>query len=395
MKTLILTNEYPPNVYGGAGIHVEHLCEALSKLMEVDVRCFGDQSLSRKSLRVHGFPAEKIPGSYPEHLKNIYQTVYRNTSMAIKKTDADIVHCHTWYTHQAGISLKLLNHLPLVITVHSLEPLRPWKEEQLKSGYRYSCWVEKTALEMADAVIAVSTSTKEDILKHFCVSEKKIHVIPNGIDTNVYQKVLKRDALDKNNIPSPLDYVLFVGRITRQKGINHFLDAAKDLPDKLGVVLLATSPDTPQIKNEFESKYHELKKAKSHVYWIDKMVSREDLVQFYSHASIFCCPSMYEPFGIINLEAMACVTPVVASAVGGIPEVVSDGQTGHLVPVDTNHPQNFAKDLARTITHLYQNKDIRLKMAAAARQHVSDHFSWEQIANTTRALYKRILKQKE
>ena len=248
---------------------------------------------------------------------------------------------------------------------------------------------------MADAVIAVSTSTKEDILKHFCVSEKKIHVIPNGIDTNVYQKVLKRDALDKHNIPSSLDYVLFVGRITRQKGISHFLDAAKDLPDKLGVVLLATSPDTPQIKNEFESKVHELKKAKSHVYWIDKMVSREDLIQFYSHASIFCCPSMYEPFGIINLEAMACVTPVVASAVGGIPEIVSDGQTGHLVPVDTNHPQNFAKDLARTITHLYQNKDIRLKMAASARQHVSDHFSWVHIANTTRALYKRILKQKQ
>ncbi|MGC6424681.1 MAG: glycogen synthase [Lentimonas sp.] len=395
MNSLIYTNEYPPYNYGGAGVHVEYLTRQLAKLIDVDVRCFGDQESPGSSLSVKGYPVNAECFGAPKHLHSIMASSQRAISFNADGNKADVVHCHTWYTHLAGIMTKLNYGIPLVITGHSLEPLRPWKREQLAGGYDFSCWVEKTALEMADAVIAVSEGTKTDILKHFNVSPDRVHVIYNGIDTEEYKPVVSTPALTKFKVPNDKPFVLFVGRITRQKGIVHLVDAIKHMHQGYNVVLCAGAPDTVEIAAEMKDAVTAAQKAREGVYWIDEMVSKEDIIQLYSGAAVFCCPSIYEPFGIINLEAMACETPVVGSMVGGIPEVVVHEETGFLVPVAQQdespftplHPEDYAKDLAHNINRLMDDPEKRERFAKAGRKRAVDLFSWTSIAEQTRDLY--------
>ena len=353
MKALFLTNEYPPNVYGGAGVHVDYLTRELAKSMPIEVRCFGDQKWEKDNLSVLGFELDADAFTCPKPLRSVFGAVRRCTDFNTTNIDADLVHCHTWYSHFGGILAKMNYGLPLVITVHSLEPLRPWKREQLGGGYDFSVWIEKTALEMADAVIAVSAQTKADIERLFNVKPDRLHVIYNGIDLEEYRKTDSTAALTKYGIEKP--FVLFVGRITRQKGIVHLVRAIEEMDPGFQVVLCAGAPDTPEIGREMKEAVEKVKAKRDGVIWIDEMVDKPTVRELYSHASVFCCPSIYEPFGIINLEAMACETAVVATAVGGIKEVVVDGETGFLVPLDQmeespfepRDPEKFARDLAR------------------------------------------------
>ena len=399
MKALFFTREFPPYVYGGAGVHVEYLAAELEKLMKVDVRCFGDQNSSDGKLTVKGFPYENpIFDSADNKLNAVFKTLSTGLHMNADVIDADIIHCHTWYAHFAGIMAKLCYGIPLVITTHSLEPLRPWKREQLGRGYDASSWVEKTAIEMADALIAVSEETKEDVLKHFNVDENKVKVIYNGINLQQYVTTSESSTLDEYNIDKTKPYVLFVGRITRQKGIIHLVNAIKYIDTDTQIVLCAGAPDTKEIGKEMEDAVNEVKKNRKNVIWIDKMVTKEEIIQLYSHADVFCCPSIYEPFGIINIEAMACDTAVVASAVGGIKEVVVHGETGILVPVEQQKeapfeavdPDKFAKDLADGVNKVINNPELRKSMAQKGRKRVEDYFDWISIAKQTEELYKSI-----
>ena len=401
MKALFYTREFPPYVYGGAGVHVEYLASELEKLMQVDVRCFGDQDKKNGNLSVKGYPFENPNFANSNNkLKAVLQTLSTCIEMNAKEIDADIVHCHTWYAQFAGIIAKLCYGIPLVITTHSLEPLRPWKREQLGRGYDASSWVEKTAIEMADAVIAVSKETKEDVLKHFNVDEEKIKVIYNGINLQEYVVTNETSTLDEFGIDKNKPYVLFVGRITRQKGIIHLVNAIKYIDANTQIVLCAGAPDTPEIAKEMEDSVAEVKKTRNNVIWIDKMLDKKEVIQLYSHADVFCCPSIYEPFGIINIEAMACETAVVASAVGGIKEVVVHGETGLLVPVSQQNeapfepidPEQFSKDLASGINELVDNKELRNKMAKNGRKRVESTFDWTAIAKQVEELYKSLIK---
>ena len=400
MKALFYTREYPPYVYGGAGVHVEYLAEELSKFMDVEVRCFGDQNESYDQLDVEGFPYDNpIFDGADDKLKSVFKTLSTCTQMNVPYVDADVVHCHTWYSHFAGILSKLCYGTPLVITTHSLEPLRPWKKEQLGRGYDASSWVEKTAIEMADALIAVSNETKEDILAHFNVNPDKIKVIYNGINLEQYQSTTDTDTLDDYGIDKNKPYVLFVGRITRQKGIIHLVNAIKYINADTQVVLCAGAPDTKEIGTEMRDAVNEVKKTRKNVIWIDRMVTKEEVIQLYSHAEVFCCPSIYEPFGIINIEAMACKTAVVASAVGGIKEVVVHGETGLLIPLEQQteapfepvNPDKFSRDLAQGINSLIDDDSLRQSMAIKGRKRVEDYFDWEAIAKQTKDLYKSLL----
>lgn len=399
MKVLLYTNEYPPHTYGGAGVHVEYLSRELSRLCSVDVRCFGDQRVDNETLSVRGYSAPTTPLAAPKHLHSIFSSMQRGLDFNTSGTDADLVHCHTWYTHLAGIFTKLNYGIPLVVTVHSLEPLRPWKREQLGGGYDFSCWVEKTALEMADAVIAVSDGTRNDVLKHFNVDPKKIHIIYNGIDPTEYQKVDHMPAMERFGLPTDKPYILFVGRITRQKGIIHLVEAVRHMNPDYNVVLCAGAPDTPEIAAEMKQAVSAVQAERSGIFWIAEMVDKPALIQLYSGAKVFCCPSIYEPFGIINLEAMACETPIVASMVGGIPEVVVHDETGFLVPVaqqnsspfEPLHPDSFAQDLAYNINRLMENPEKRRAYALAGRRRAVEHFSWTSIAEKTRQLYQSLL----
>jgi len=400
MKVLFYTREFPPYVYGGAGVHVEYLAEELAKLMKVDVRCFGDQNLASENLSVKGFPYDN-PNFKDSNskLKAVFQTLSTGIHMNAAESDADVVHCHTWYAQFAGIIAKLCYGIPLVITTHSLEPLRPWKREQLGRGYDASSWVEKTAIEMADAIIAVSKETKVDVLKHFNVDEKKVKVIYNGINLQQYIVTSETSTLDEYGIDKAKPYVLFVGRITRQKGIIHLVNAIKYIDPDTQIILCAGAPDTDDIAKEMEDSVAEVKKTRENVIWIDKMLEKKEIIQLYSHADVFCCPSIYEPFGIINIEAMACGTAVVASAVGGIKEVVIDGETGILVPVEQQtqapfeplDPDRFAKDLADGVNKLIQNKELRETMAIKGRKRVEDYFDWTAIAKQVEDLYKSLV----
>ncbi|KGL61329.1 MULTISPECIES: glycogen synthase [unclassified Polaribacter] len=401
MKTLFYTREFPPYVYGGAGVHVEYLATELSKLMNVDVRCFGDQNSKKGSLTVKGFPFDNpIFDNSNDQLKAVFKTLSTGLHMNADAIDADIVHCHTWYAHFAGIIAKLCYGIPLVITTHSLEPLRPWKREQLGRGYDASSWIEKTAIEMADALIAVSEETKEDVLKHFNVDESKVKVIYNGINLQEYVTTSETSTLDEYGIDKDTPYVLFVGRITRQKGIIHLVNAIKYINPDTQIVLCAGAPDTPEIGKEMEDAVNEVKKSRKNVIWIDKMLSKKEIIQLYSHADVFCCPSIYEPFGIINIEAMACKTAVVASAVGGIKEVVVHGETGFLIPVEQQksapfepiNPDKFAKDLANGVNSVISNPALRNSMAKKGRKRVEDYFDWIAIAKQVEELYKSIKK---
>ncbi|MDD5350739.1 MAG: glycogen synthase [Chthoniobacteraceae bacterium] len=397
MKALLLTNEYPPNVYGGAGVHVDYLSRELARLMDIEVRAFGTQDTAADHLRVRGFGLDPARHTEPKPLQSVLGAVERCTAFASAGIDAQLVHCHTWYTHLGGILAKLNYGIPLVLTVHSLEPLRPWKREQLGGGYDFSLWVEKTALEMADAVIAVSRETKEDIQRLFNVDENKIHIIYNGIDLDEYRAIAATDALVRYGIDPARPYVLFVGRITRQKGIIHLVHAIEHLDPAVQVVLCAGAPDTPQIAAEMQAAVQAVQRPG--VVWIQEMVDKPTVRQLYSHAAVFCCPSIYEPFGIINLEAMACETAVVASAVGGIKEVVVDGETGFLIPLEQMkespfealHPGQFARDLAARINTLMADPALRERMGKAGRRRAEEHFSWAAIARQTAALYQSLL----
>lgn len=398
MKVLFLTNEYPPHIYGGAGVHVDYLSRELAKTIDVDVRCFGDQRSEKGRLKVTGYELDTNTFTCPKELQSVFGAVRRCTDFNTTNIDADLVHCHTWYSHFGGILAKLNYGIPLVITVHSLEPLRPWKREQLGGGYDFSVWIEKTALEMADAVIGVSGETKRDIERLFNVDPKRLHVIHNGIDPDEYRKVDSTAALERFGIDPKKPYLLFVGRITRQKGIVHLVRAILNMDLGFQIVLCAGAPDTPQIAEEMKKAVEAARAKRPDVIWIQEMVDKKTACELYSNAAVFCCPSIYEPFGIINLEAMACETPVVASAVGGIKEVVVDGETGFLVPVEQMKespfepldPEKFSRDLATRINQLMKDPAMREKFGQAGRKRAEEKFSWSKIAQETKALYEHI-----
>jgi alpha-maltose-1-phosphate synthase len=396
VKALFLTNEYPPYIYGGAGVHVDYLSRELSKLMPVEVRCFGDQKWEKGNLSVRGFELDAEAFTCPKPLRSVFGAVRRCTDFNTANIDADLVHCHTWYSHFGGILAKMNYGLPLVITTHSLEPLRPWKREQLAGGYDFSVWVEKTALEMADAVIAVSVQTKADIEQLFDVRPDRLHVIHNGIDLEEYRKTDSTAALTRYGIKKP--FVLFVGRITRQKGIIHLVRAIEHMDEGFQIVLCAGAPDTPEIGREMKEAVAKVQAEHDGVVWIDEMVDKPTVRELYSNASVFCCPSIYEPFGIINLEAMACETAVVATAVGGIKEVVVDGETGFLVPMDPQNeapfeprePEKFERDLAARINQLMADPALCEKFGRSGRKRVEEKFGWPAIAQQTKALYETL-----
>lgn len=400
MKALFLTREYPPHVYGGAGVHVEYLAAELAQLMEVEVRSFGDQSLQEGKLQVQGYP---FKGATYERvdpkLRGALETLETNLLTLADPVDADVVHCHTWYSHFAGILAKMSYGIPLVVTTHSLEPLRPWKREQLGRGYDLSSWVERTALRMADAIIAVSRETKDDIVRLFDVDPEKVRVIYNGIRISQYQPTKETSALEKHGVDPDRPYVLFVGRITRQKGIIHLVNAIPHIDPNAQIVLLAGAPDTPEIAEEMERSVAQVKRQHDNVIWVQEMLDKPSVIQMYSHAAVFCCPSIYEPFGIINLEAMACRTAVVASAVGGIKEVVVNEETGLLVPLEQQDvapfepvdPAAFARDLAAAINRLLEDPQLRDAMAQRGLERARQQFSWSSIADQTRELYASLM----
>jgi len=398
-KVALFTNEYPPHVYGGAGVHVEYLARELSRLLPVEVRCFGEQDVTEANLRVKGYPAwAEAKANTDPRFGGALDALYRSLAMAKDNLDASIVHCHTWYVQFAGFLAKKLWGVPFVLTTHSLEPLRPWKVEQLGNAYHLSAWIENNGITQADAVIAVSQETRNDVLRLFPIDPDKVKVIHNGIDLNEYQHNPAVDALVKRGVDPEKPYVLFVGRITRQKGIIHLVNAIPEIDPSIQVVLCAGAPDTPEIGREMAARVDEVSAGRPGVIWIQEMLPRDQVIQFYSHAAVFCCPSVYEPFGIINLEAMACETAVVASAVGGIPEVVVPGETGLLVdlelkpgtfePVD---PARFSQSLAEGINRVALDPALREKFECNGRRRVEDHFSWTAIAHRTLDLYQSLL----
>ena len=406
MNIALLTNEYPPYVYGGAGVHVEYLTRELTRVdggtHRVDVFCFGDQRAHDGNLRVEGVrPPVEIPAQDPRHAK-LFATLLQDLVMAGALADVDIVHCHTWYSHLAGCLGRHLQRVPLVLTTHSLEPHRPWKVEQLGTAYDVSSWIERVAYESADGVIAVSESMKRDVHEVYRVALDRIRVIHNGIDLDQYRPTPDLSLLREFQIDPETPYVLFVGRITRQKGIIHLVNAIRHFAPGIQVVLCAGAPDTPEIATEMTAAVERARADSSHaIIWIREMLPKEKVITLYTHAAIFVCPSVYEPFGIINLEAMACETPVVASAVGGIPEVVDHGATGLLVApevlspaeVEPRHPEQFSKDLAGAVNTLVADPALRTKMARAARARVEEQFSWTSVARQTLAFYADVIER--
>jgi glycogen synthase len=395
VKALLLTNEYPPYTYGGAGVHVDYLSRELAKLIQVEVRCFGDQHSLGTNPEVLGFALASDSYTCPKPLRSVFGALQRCLDFNTRNITADLVHCHTWYSHFGGILARLNYSIPLVITVHSLEPLRPWKREQLAGGYDFTVWLEKTALQMADAVIAVSNATKADLERLFQIKPERLHVIYNGIDLDEYRPIAGADALVGYGIDPKRPYLLFVGRITRQKGIIHLVRAIQYMDADFQIVLCAGAPDTPEIAAEMKSAVKEAQAKRSGVIWIEEMVDKKMVRQLYAGAAVFCCPSIYEPFGIINLEAMACETAVVASAVGGIKEVVVDGETGFLVPVEQMtespfepiNPEKFERDLAARINELMASPELQKKFGKAGRKRAEEKFAWRAIAQETKRLY--------
>ncbi|MEM7699686.1 MAG: glycogen synthase [Verrucomicrobiota bacterium] len=402
MKPLLLTNEYPPHIYGGAGIHVQYLARELAKLCEVEVRCFGDQAIEEGNPVVQGFSASRDSYTAPKPLQSVFAALQNCLDFNTEKIEADVVHLHTWYSHFGGILAKLNYQIPMVLTVHSLEPLRPWKREQLGGGYDFTLWLEKTAIEMADAVVAVSYETRNDILRFFDVPEERVPVIYNGIDPNEYTPTFDNSILEKHGIDPDRPFVLFVGRITRQKGIIHLVRAIQHLRPEAQVVLCAGAPDTPEILTEMETAVDGARESfGGDIIWIQEMLPEYEKIVLYSHARVFCTPSIYEPFGIINLEAMACETPVVASNVGGMKEIILDGETGLRVPLqqqtespfEATEPEVFAQDLASALNELFDDRDRADAFGKAGRQRVLETFSWESIARETLALYEKVARK--
>jgi starch synthase len=383
MRVGLLTREYPPEVYGGAGVHVEHLAIQLRELAEVEVHCIGAPRAGATAHR----PPPDLAAANPA-----LGTLAVDVQMAAALGRCDVVHSHTWYANLAGHVAGLLQDAPHVVTAHSLEPARPWKAEQLGGGYRISCWAERTAYGSADAVIAVSSQMADDVLAAYPeVRPERMHVVHNGIDVDVYRPAPETDALAAHGIDMARPYVLFVGRITRQKGVAHLVDAARSFRPDAQVVLCAGAPDTPQIAAEMERKVRELAAERGGVIWIRDMLPRPEVIQLLSHAGVFVCPSVYEPQGIVNLEAMACEVPVVASRVGGIPEVVVDGETGLLVDYDEGRLAEFREGLARAVNVMLDDPAAARRMGRAGRQRAVERFSWAQTAEQTMAVYRAAL----
>jgi starch synthase len=379
------------------------LSRELAKKIEVEVHCWGDQDFDLGNLHVRGSqPWSLITNGTQEKFRAALETLSLNLAQVMPLGTIDIVHTHTWYASMAGFLAKKLFGIPFVLTTHSLEPLRAWKAEQLGSGYAMSSWIEDTAIHDADAIIAVSQGTKADILRAYPdVREDRIHVIYNGIDLDEYNRTDEKSALIKYGVDPALPYVLFVGRITRQKGVTHLVEAIRYLPTDTQIVLCAGAPDTPEIAQEMREKVALALAINPHVIWIEKMVTKPEAIQLYSNASVFCCPSVYEPFGIINLEAMACHTPIVASAVGGILEVVLDNITGYLVPFDQDattsfpsNPEKFSRDLASKITDLLGDTRKAQQFGAAGRKRVEERFAWSKIADQTIDLYSQLISER-
>ena len=396
MKVALLSREYPPEIYGGAGVHVEYLARELSRQVELGVYCFG---ADRKASEVQGSYKSwgALDGPAPELAA--LRTLSIDLAMAKDVAGAELVHTHTWYANFAGHLAKLMYGIPHVMTSHSLEPLRPWKAEQLGGGYAISSFSERTSIEGADAVIAVSSGMKRDILKAYpSVDPERVHIIYNGIDLEEYQRDAGTDVLQQLGINPRQPYVVFVGRVTRQKGIVHLLEAARHIDKNVTIVLCAGEPDTADLKREVEALVQTLEAERGGLLWIQKMMPRPQLIQVLSHARVFVCPSIYEPFGIVNLEAMACGAPVVASAVGGIPEVVEDGKTGYLVSFEPDGtpmgaPKDraaFARAFATRINELCADELLAREMGVAGRKRVEDHFAWSTIARQTAQLYERL-----
>ena len=404
MRIALLSNEYPPHIYGGAGVHVDHLARELVALESgenyLQILCFGDQKAHSEKTRVQGITSRAdLPFQDSRH-KKLFDALYRNLVMAGSVKESDLVHCHTWYTHLAGCLLKELLDIPLILTVHSLEPHRPWKEEQLANAYAVSTWLEKTALLNADGIIAVSRSMKEDVQHLYGISPEKIRVIHNGIDLDHYKPTFDEELILSYGVNPDKPYVLFVGRITRQKGIIHLVNGLPYIERDTQIVLCAGAADTEKIDGEMKQRLEEVKASTiNQIVWIPEFLPEDHKVVLYSHASLFVCPSVYEPFGIINLEAMACNTPVVASAVGGIREVVAHNETGLLVDFDVGEnfepkrPEQFSKDLAAAINTLLASPEKLKAMGIESRKRVEQHFSWKNIAQQTLEYYREVIER--
>ena len=383
MLTAILTREFPPDVYGGAGVHVDYLVRELRKLIEVDVHAFGADRPGAFGHRAAAEVAEANPA---------LATLSVDLSMTAACGTADLVHSHTWYANMAGHFAKLLYGVPHVVTAHSLEPRRPWKAEQLGGGYRLSSWAEKTAYEAADAVVAVSDGMRVDILDCYpTLDPSRVHVIRNGIDTSIYHATEDRSVLTDKGVDLQAPIASFVGRITRQKGVGHLIAAAHRFDPDIQLVLCAGAPDTPEIAEETATAIRALQAARPGVFWFDGMLTLHEVKQVLTASTVFCCPSVYEPLGIVNLEAMACGAPVVASDVGGIPEVVDDGVTGTLVHYDAGDPAGFEAAFAAAVNATVADRTAAKAQGEAGRVRADSQFSWTAVAEQTVELYRSLL----
>ncbi|HEY8760400.1 MAG TPA: glycogen synthase [Candidatus Dormibacteraeota bacterium] len=387
-KVALLTREYPPDVYGGAGAHVEYLARELRLLAELSVHCWGSP---RDEAGVTGHqPWAALSDPKPESAA--FQAMSINLAMAAAVKGVDLVHSHTWYANFGGHLAKLTWSIPHVVTSHSLEPLRPWKAEQLGGGYSLSTFCEQTALEAADAVIAVSEGMRQDVLTCYPkVNPDRVHVIHNGVDPEVYRPERSEATLAKLGIEPNRPYAFFNGRITRQKGLHLLLAAALEINPSYQLVIAASSPDTPEIGAEVAALAERVRAQRGNLVWIGRFLPLEELIHLHSSAAVFVCPSIYEPFGLVNLEAMACETAVVASRVGGIPEIVVDGETGYLVDYDAGHPESFVTALATRVDELLANPALAARMGRAGRARAVQHFSWRAIAARTVELYDSLL----
>ncbi|MGN6799633.1 MAG: glycogen synthase [Gaiellaceae bacterium] len=398
LRVALLTREYPPDVYGGAGVHVEYLSRELSRLVDLTVHCFGAERRAAPGPTVVAHePWAELDGAEPYAAS--LRAISVDLSMAAAVEGTQLVHSHTWYANLAGHLAKLVHGVPHVATVHSLEPLRPWKVEQLGGGYAVSSWCERTALEAADAVVAVSAEHRRDLLECYPpVDPARVTVIGNGIDTDEYRPDRGTDVLERHGVDPNRPSVLFVGRITRQKGLTHLLDAAWHIDRSAQMVLCAGAADTPELAAEIQTRIEELRHMRDGVIWIEEMLPKSDVIQFLSHATVFVCPSIYEPLGIVNLEAMACETAVVATATGGIPEGVEDDVTGLLVPFDPvddasrtpRDPERFARDIADRVNRLLEDPAEARRFGLAGRERAVNEFAWSSVAARVDALYRSL-----
>ena len=381
-------------------MHIDFLSQELAKLGEVEVRCFGNQEEHLQHMNVLGIQSSltKMEDETNPHIK-MFHNLSKNVEMSQHTLQADIVHCHTWYTHLAGIFSRELLQVPLILTTHSLETHRPWKVEQLGNGYFLSRWIENHAYNTADGVIAVSQQMKTDVVEAYGVNPEKVTVIHNGIDPEFYKPTFDNQLLEELGINPNIPFVLFVGRITRQKGISQLISAAKYFNATCQIVLCAGAPDTPEIAKETEELIADLKSQRDGIILISEMLPRDKVKVLYSHARVFACPSLYEPFGIINLEALSCETPVVGSAVGGIPEIIQEGKTGYLIELESvsrtdfnpKNPEAFQKNFAEKVNLLLDDENLATQMGKAGRQRVLEKFSWESIAKTTFNYYQEVI----